>query len=144
MKSKYYRHLACCALIAVAILGCQTGSSKDQLLQTDKSQVELRQIQSRAFDTVEREKTLRTVMATLQDLGFVIDKSDATLGMISATKLDGFQLKMTVTIRPRGEKQLLVRANAQFGLKAVEDPAPYQNFFTSLSKAMFLEAHGVD
>ena len=144
MKSKYFRHLACCVLIAVAILGCQTGSSKDQLLQTDKSQVELRQIQSRAFDTVEREKTLRTVMATLQDLGFVIDKSDATLGMISATKLDGYQLKMTVTIRPRGDKQLLIRANAQFGLKAVEDPVPYQNFFTSLSKAMFLEAHGVD
>ena len=51
---------------------------------------------------------------------------------------------MTVTARPRGETQLLIRANAQYGIKAVEDPEPYQDFFDALGKAMFLTAHQVD
>ena len=51
---------------------------------------------------------------------------------------------MTVTVRPRGEKQLLVRANAQFGITSVEDPATYQDFFNALGKAIFLTAQQVD
>tara|TARA_B100001939_G_C16641324_1_gene487733 strand:+ start:103 stop:534 length:432 start_codon:yes stop_codon:yes gene_type:complete len=142
---KYKSAIIAIPVIAFSMLtGCQSNSSKDQLLSTDKSQVELRQIQTRAFDTTDSEKTLRNVMATLQDLGFVIDKADGTLGTVSATKLQGYALKMTVTVRSRGDKQMMVRANAQYQLKAVEDPEPYQNFFTALSKAMFLEAHQVD
>ena len=101
-------------------------------------------IQTKAFDTTDSVKTQRVILATLQDLGFVIDKADKELGSISATKLDGFALKMTVSVRPKGETQLLVRANAQYQLKAVEDPQPYQNFFAALSKALFLEAHQVE
>jgi len=130
-------------LVSISLFfGC--ASSSDQLLKTDKGQVELRKMQSRVFDTNDSEKTLRTIIATLQDLGFVIDKADATLGTVTATKLEGFNLVMTVSIRPKGEKQLIVRASAQFGLKAVVDPKPYQEFFTSLGKAMFLEAQQVD
>jgi hypothetical protein len=84
------------------------------------------------------------VIATLQDLGFVIDKADSLLGTVSATKLDSYALKMTVSVRPRGGTQLLVRANAQYNIKAVEDPQPYQQFFEALQKAMFLTAHEVD
>ena len=91
-----------------------------------------------------RKKTLRVVIATLQDLGFVIDKADYVLGSVSGTKVDGYQLRLTISVRPRGETQLLVRANAQYELTAVEDPKPYQNFFTALEKAMFLEAHSVE
>ena len=107
-------------------------------------QVQTRSIQTRAFDTTDRNQTLRTVIATLQDLGFVIDKADEVLGTVSATKLDGYQLRMTVTVRPRGQTQLLVRANAQYKLKAVNDPVIYQDFFVSLEKSMFLTAHAVD
>jgi len=49
-----------------------------------------------------------------------------------------------VTVRPRGEKQLLVRCNAEYLRSPVTDAKPYQNFFNSLEKAMFLEAHQVD
>ena len=129
--------------IALGLL-CGCATSDQQLLETEKAQVELRQMQTRAFDTADRETTLRTVMATLQDLGFVIDKADATLGAITATKLDQYALRMTVTVRSRGEKQLLVRASAQFNERAVVEPAPYQKFFSALSKAMFLEAQQVE
>lgn len=128
---------------ALFVAACQT-DSKDQVLATDTSQVALRSIQTRAFDTTDRQTALRTVIATLQDLGFVIDKADDVLGSVSGTKLDGYQLRMTVTVRPRGEEQLLIRANAQYNIYPVEDPEPYQQFFTALEKSMFLTAQKVD
>jgi hypothetical protein len=116
-----------------------------------KSQVELRSFQARAFATADRQGTLRTIIVTLQDLSFVVDKADADLGTVSATKFgktsdfsQPYQLKMTVTIRERGSAHLIVRANAQYGVTAVEDPEPYQQFFTALSKSLFLSANNVD
>ena len=128
---------------ALAVSGCVHNSTQSAL-EVGSDQVQLRQIQSRAFDTTDKTKTLRTVISTLQDLGFVIDKADLELGSITATKLDGYALRMSVTVRPRNAKQLLVRANAQFQEAAVTDPAPYQAFFSSLSKSMFLTAQNVD
>ena len=130
-------------VISLFLVGCAT--TQQHLLDSDASQVQLRSIQTRAFDTTDKEKTLRTVMVTLQDLGFVIDKADSTLGTVSATKLrQQYALRVTVTVRPRGETQLLVRANAQYNVQPVTDPEPYQQFFTSLEKAMFLTAHQSD
>ena len=132
------------ALLAILFLaGCQT-DSRNQALSTSIGAVQLRSFQSRAFDTSNQTKTLRTTIATLQDLGFVIDKADAELGTVSATKLDGYALRMTVSIRPKGEQQLIVRANAQYQDVAVETAGPYQQFFDALEKAMFLTAHEVD
>jgi len=136
-------------LIPLLLLaGCMT--THDRLLDMDTSQVQLRNIQSRAFDTTDKEKTMRAIIATLQDLGFMLDRADYTLGVVTASKAraDVMQvpaaLRVTVTVRPRGEKQLLVRANAEYQRGPVTEPKPYQNFFNSLEKAMFLEAHQVD
>ena len=138
------RHLIYSLPFVFALLIIQAcATPKEQLLGAEE-QVKLRSMQSRAFDTTDKKKTLRTVIATMQDLGFVIDKADETLGTVSGTKLDGYALRLTVSVRPKGESQLVVRANAQFNITAVEDPAPYQNFFTSLEKAMFLTAHSVE
>ena len=128
---------------AVLLAGCQSNGWQ-HILGARQPAAELRSYQTRAFDTTDRLKTLRTVIATLQDLGFVIDKADAALGIITATKLDGYQLRLTVTVRERDSAQLLVRANAQYEGMAVESPEPYQQFFEALRKAMFLAAHQVD
>ena len=138
-KYVLFSAIICC----VALSGCQT-TSMNQVMETSESQVALRQIQTRAFDTTDRTKTLRTIIATLQDLGFVIDKADDELGTVSGTKLNGYSLRMTVTVRPRGKTQTLVRANATYNITPVEDPEPYQQFFAALEKAMFLTAHDVD
>lgn len=128
--------------LALGLAGC--APSTKAVMETSQSAVQLRSYQQRAFDTSDQEQTLRTVIATLQDLSFVVDKADLDLGTVSATKLSGYQVRMTVTTRPRGTTQMLVRANAQYMDKAVEDPKPYQDFFTALEKAMFLTAHQVD
>jgi hypothetical protein len=102
--------LACTA--AVVLAACASGPDPRILGSTD-SQVKLRGIQSRTFDSPDTVKILKTVMATLQDLGFVLDKADSNLGTVSGTKLNDYALRITVTVRPRGETQAVVRANAQ-------------------------------
>ena len=130
------------ALIMLCFFGCVT--TKQRLLDSGTSQVQLRSIQTRIFDTRDEAKGLRTIIATLQDLDFVIDDADDVLGAVSATKLDRYALRVSVTVRPRGEKQLLVRANFQYNKKPVHDPDPYQQFFILLEKGMFLTAQQVD
>ena len=108
------------------------------------SQVQLRSYQSRTFPGTDREKILRAVIGTMQDLGFVIDKADAVLGTVTGTKLAGYEVRMTVTVQAHERSQLLVRANAQSkhhpgaAVVAIEEPGPYQDFFAALDKAMFL------
>ncbi|MBU0479119.1 hypothetical protein KKC91_11200 [bacterium] len=129
--------------MVVLSYGCATTAGK--AFETSESQVKLRSMQTRAFDTTDKQKMMQTVISTMQDLEFVIDKADLTLGSISGSKFLGYAVvAMTVTVRPRGEKQLLVRANAQYGIKSVEDPETYQDFFTALEKALFLTAQQVE
>jgi hypothetical protein len=130
-------------ILAAGITGCATTANK--AFQTEESQVQLRSIQTRAFDTTDKKKMLQNVISTMQDLDFVIDKADFTLGSVTGNKyLGNAVITMSVTVRPRGEKQLLVRANAQYGTTSVEDATTYQDFFTALEKSIFLTAQQVD
>ena len=114
------------------------------------SQLEARQIQTRDYDTLDKRMTLRSVVATLQDLGFTIDNADLTLGTITATRLyhhdkyENYTMRMTVSVREKDGKRVSVRANARLGEKAIADPKTYQDFFVALDKAMFLTLHKVD
>ena len=74
----------------------------------------------------------------------MIDKADDVLGSVSATKLHHYTVRITVSVRPHDDTQMPVRANAQYNLKAIEDPEPYQQFFAAFEKAMFLTAHNVE
>ena len=128
-------------LVTAVVAGC--GTSQKQLLDSDKSQVQLRSMTSRAYDTPDVHQATRVAMATLQDLGFLIDHADDALGTVSATKLKGYALRMTVSIRKYGDKQVIVRASGQYEVQPVEDAEFYQRFFDAYSKSMFLEAHQV-
>jgi hypothetical protein len=132
--------------IALATGGCASPHVTEVL--SLKSPVELRVMQSRAFDTVDQNKMLRTIVATLQDNGYTIDKVEPPAGTVSATKLA--LLRLTATATPRGASQIIVRANAMVRIAnlkdtQVDDPQFYQQlFFERLSKAMFLTAIQVD
>lgn len=132
------------ALVLLALFSFTGCVRQDARILEGGNQVELRQMQSRVFDTGDKNQVVRTVIATMQDLSFVIDKADADLGTVAGTKLGGYQIKMTVTVRPKSATQMVVRANAQYSLKAIEDPVVYQNFFSSLQKGMFLTAHSIE
>lgn len=138
------RIIAFQSFFALSVLLLSACASQNSHVLAGGSAVELRSFQTRAFDTTDKHKMMRTVIATLQDLGFIIDKTDEDLGLVTGTKLSGYQIRMTVITRPRGKKQLAVRASALYNDKQIEDPLPYQDFFTALEKGLFLTAQKID
>ena len=128
-------------LVFLSLLGGCASTNQRVLDTGDETQLQKRSYQSRTFETADKEKVLRAIISTLQDLGFIIDRADLTLGSVSGTKLDGHQIKITVSVRPKGTDRMLVRANAQFNITPIEDPKHYQDFFASLEKSLFLTAH---
>lgn len=85
---------------------------------------------------------MRGVISTMQDLAFVIERADMVLGTVSGTKYDRQSaIRMTVSVRPKGDAAMIVRANGQFNITPIEDPKAYQDFFVSLEKSLFLTAH---
>lgn len=130
-------------LSALLLAGCQS-PDRHILGDDEQSQLQVRSIQTRAFDTGDKNMVVRNVVASLQDLNFVIDKADADLGTVTATKLSGYQIRMTVTVRPKGDSQMVVRANGQYNNRVILDPVMYQDFFTVLQKSLFLTANSID
>lgn len=128
-------------IFSLTLAGC---ASQNQRVLQGGNQLELRSMQTRSFDTNDKNMVTRTAIATLQDLNFIIDKADAELGAVSATKLNGYAIKMTVSMRPKGDDMIAVRANATYNLNPIEDPEMYQDFFTSMEKALFLTANQID
>ena len=149
-------------------------NSNSQILMSEDSQVKMRSLQTRVFDTTDKEKIMQAVISVMQDLFFDIDVLDQELGMLSGKKMyqsgnawvdspsyynyktDNLIIfstnyrtfgpfyyrndltRITVTIRPRGETQLMVRASIQYNIRAVEDPEVYQTFFKILSQSLFI------
>lgn len=108
---------------------------------TQQSQVQTRNYQTKSFDTSDKNNVLRNVIATMQDLGFIIEKADESLGTVSGYSFTN-KTTMTVTVRVQG-KQCLVRANAEQNNRAVTEPLAYQNFFNALAQSLFLTANDV-
>ena len=126
----------------LALAGCATTTPTN--IAGGGTQLETRQIQTREYDTLDKAMTLRSVIASLQDLGFTIDQADAELGTVTATRLDQYTMRMTVTVVQKEGERISVRANARIGENAVLDAPTYQDFFVVLDKAMFLTLHKVD
>ncbi len=136
------RSLQVLPLLAMSMLaGCVTSPAN---VVGAGTQLETRQIQTREYDTLDKPMTMRSVIATLQDLGFTIDQADAELGTVTATRLHEYTMRMTVTVVERDNQRISVRANARINEDSVTDAATYQDFFTVLDKAMFLTLHKVD
>ena len=133
--------------IATVLFGCAS-STPD--ITGSGSQLERRQLQTREYDTLDKAMTLRSVVATLQDLDFTIDIADLNLGTVTATRLhhhakyETYEMKMTVTVRERENNRIAVRANARLAEEAIDNAQTYQDFFAALDKSMFLTLHKVD
>ncbi len=52
-------------------------------------------------------------------------------------------VRLTVSVRQRNAKQLIVRAAAQSFLRPIEDPNPYQRFYAALEQTLFVKRIGM-
>lgn len=134
-------------LLCLAMASC---ASKAPDVTGSDQQLAMRQIQTREYDTLDKDMTLRSIVATLQDLDFTIDNADAAIGTVTATRLyehksyETYVMRMTVTVREREGERMSVRANARLNDEAVDQAQTYQDFFSALDKSMFLTLHKVD
>mgnify|MGYP005851500933 CR=1 FL=1 len=140
---KYTSSVLSICLTMVFISGCQT--TKGHIM-SEKPALELRSMQSRAFETPDQNKVYRAIIYTFQDLGYSINKVEPEAGTVSASKLA--QIWMTATVYPRGDQRTIVRSNAIVKVLPtepngfqVDSPEFYQQrFFEPLEKALFLSA----
>ena len=125
------------------IAACQM-DSRQQVLATSNTQAAQRAISTRSFDTGDQARVFQATIAALQDLGFVVDRADAVLGTVSATRYGGNLIRLTVSLRQISPRQTIVRASGQINQVALSDPEPFQRFFEALSQALYLAANPIE
>ncbi len=133
-------------IIAVVVLvimqGCAAPQPSPDLLVPTEAQMKIRSAQTRSFDLKDRQLAMRGVIAALQDLGFIIERANEPLGLVTAARFaePNFYdvVGVTVTVRSEAEGRMMIRANAIYNNKPIEDPKVYQNFFATLERALFV------
>jgi hypothetical protein len=141
---RYNGMLRLAAAFAVLSLAACQMDSRQQILASVNSQAAQRSISTRVFDTADNAKVFQAVISTLQDLGFVVDRADNTLGTVSATRFGASLVRFTVTVRSMSGARTSVRASGQLNQSELSDPAPFQRFFDALSQSLFLQANNID
>jgi len=145
MKNKLRSPIIVIVLV-LTLAACATNQPPPVVL-SKKSAVELRSMQTRAFETSDEHKVYRAILSVMQDLGYAITSLEPEAGTVTGNKLA--QLDLTASISSSNEKTTTVRANAVVKLTPqklapthqVDSPEFYQKrFFEPLSQALFLDA----
>jgi hypothetical protein len=132
-------------IVAIAVLvmmqGCVAPQPGVDLLAPTEAQMKIRSVQTRSFDVKDRQAAMRGVITALQDLGFIIERANEPLGLVTAARFaePNFYdvVGVTVTVRQEAEGRMMIRANAIYNNKPIEDPKVYQNFFATLERSLF-------
>ncbi len=129
-------------VVLVLIQGCAAPQPSPDLLAPTDAQMKIRSLQTRSFDLKDRQLAMRGVIAALQDLGFIIERANESLGLVTAARFaePNFYdvVGVTVTVRSEAEGRMMIRANAIYNNRPIEDPKVYQNFFATLERSLFV------
>ena len=145
LSQKFRSARWCFALLVIA--GCQSVPKPDQFFQPVS--LEERSIQTRIYATDDEVKILGACADLLLDNGFQIREVDSRLGWIVASKTKQIQnvphwiLANVVTRQVRGGSEAVAVRVIFYQWQKVDDPDSYQEFFSKLSKALFLEAQQI-
>jgi len=136
--------LVALALLLVSLLGgCSSPPAEPEaLLAPTEEQMKIRNLQTRTFDVADRQTAMRGVISALQDLGFIIERANEPLGLVTGARFAEPNyydvVGITVTVRSLNEEQTTIRANAIFNNQPITDPEVYRNFFATLERSLFI------
>lgn len=134
---------AIAAILVSALLAGGCTAPLDPAL-VRQHQIQLQRMQTRIFDTNDKMAIARGVISALQDLNFIIAEADTARGTFSAKKFGDYPIEMTITIQPMTATHASVHVDARYNSKIIEDPATYQEFFSSLEKSLPVPARAVN
>jgi len=127
---------------SVLLHGCVAPEPPKELFAPTDAQMKIRSAQTRTFEVKDHTIAMRGVIAALQDLGFIIERANEPLGLVTAARFAEPNyydvLGVTVTVRPQDAGKTMVRANAIYNSKPIDDPKVYQNFFAAVERSLFL------
>src|SRR5512134_323792 len=127
---------------SVMLQGCVAPEPRQELFAPTDAQMKIRSAQTRTFEVKEHTVAMRGVIAALQDLGFIIERANEPRGLVTAARFAEPNyydvLGVTVTVRQESEGRTMIRANAIYNSKPIEDPKVYQNFFATLERSLFI------
>lgn len=135
--------IACVSAAAALVCACASPPKPpSDLLAPDPNQAALREMQTRSFEVSNRQQAMRGVIAALQDLGFIIERANEPLGLVTAARFAEPRyadvVAVTVTVRPLAEDKMEIRANAIYNNQPISDAKVYQNFFATLERSLFV------
>ena len=168
----------CVILICLnSFLACQNKILREALTLSPES-LKDRRLQTRIFEGNDEKKILTASAAVLQDLGFNIDETEVSAGVIACSRerdvTDPKEVVLSIALlflgiylpyaekqkvlaslvtRPLSHKRIAVRItfqhmvwNSRHALiknEQINEPEIYQEFFSKLSKSVFLVAHEI-
>ena len=169
----------CVILICLSsfLVSCQNRILIEALTLTPES-LKDRQLQTRIFEDSNEKKILTASAAVLQDLGFNIDETEVSAGVIACSRerdvTDPKEVVLSIALlflgiylpyaekqkvlaslvtRPLSQNRIAVRITFQHMVwnsdhvliknEQINEPEIYQEFFSKLSKSVFLVAHEI-
>jgi hypothetical protein len=114
-SEKTIRKAAPAAIVVAVALGLvPAGPAFNQVVSTapQKTQLEIRQVQTRTFDTQDQVLVMKAVLNVLQDDGFIVSHANAELGLISASK----ELATERVEKPEMQRRFGIPLHAHFVL----------------------------
>lgn len=131
-----------------------------------KSQLQIRQMQTYTFDVDDFKMVMKAMLNVLQDEGYVVKNVDMSLGFLTATKdveerralniwfsdnpqwINQIIIDVTANVSEYQDK-IRVRASFQqkeidnlgvvYSVRQIDNPEFYQNFFSKVSKSIFIQ-----
>lgn len=152
----------------ISAVGASAAASKVGEKGPPKSQMEIRELQTRMYEIQDTKMVMKTILNVLQDDGFIVKEANAELGFLTAAKEIDVETKEAVFwgtfLGGTWEKGAIVEATSnvsEFGkqtririnfqkkvydsvgkvIKAqqIEDPKFYQEFFAKVDKGLFIQ-----
>ena len=121
-------------------------------LSVQPSHGENRLSQARRYDLRDETTLLLAALGVLQDLGYTIDESSRSVGLINGSKRRlNTAIRVSLVVKPANDRQATIArvtfqaitgaANgSQLQAETIIDPAIYNRFFEALSQSLYLEA----